>query len=68
MTLALTALQVLALLAVLIGVALTLPLWGALIVDGLIVLVASILAELVVTRTLSASSDRISRPRREEVE
>jgi hypothetical protein len=58
----LTAIEALGLLAVLVGVALALPLWGSLIVDGLLVVVAATAAELVVRKAHSAPSDRRSGP------
>lgn len=62
MTHALTALQALAVLAVLVGVALALPLWGALVVDGVLVLAAATAAEAVVRKALTAPSNGRSAP------
>lgn len=62
MTTVLTTLQGLALLAVLVGVALALPLWAALVVDGVIVLVVSTAAEHIVRKARSAPQDRRSGP------
>lgn len=53
-------LQGAAVLAVLAGVALLLPLGGALVVNGVLVLVLSIALEVVRLRALSAPSDRRS--------
>lgn len=58
MAIALSALQALGVLAVLVGVVLALPLWGALVADGVLVVVAATAVELVVQRRLSVPSDR----------
>lgn len=55
------SLQGVAVLAVLAGVALLLPLGGALVVDGVLVLVLSTALEVVRLRARSAPSDRRSR-------
>jgi len=65
MSTALTVAQVLGVLAALVGVALLLPLGGALVVDGVAVLVLATAAEVVVLRGPSAPSARRSRPRKE---
>lgn len=62
MNVVLSVLQLAALLAVLLGIALALPLWGALIADGALVLVAATIAEALVQRPRSAPSDRRSGP------
>lgn len=61
MTTVLSACQLLGLLAVLVGVALALPLYGALLVDGGLVLVAATAAEVVARKARSAPSDRRGR-------
>jgi hypothetical protein len=58
-----TAVQALALLAILVGVALLLPLGWALVVDGVLVLVAATAVEVIGSRAHSAPSDGRSRPR-----
>jgi hypothetical protein len=63
MTHVLTALQLLGLLAVLLGVVLLLPLGAALVVDGALVVVVATAAEVLATRALSARSDGRSRPK-----
>lgn len=57
MSLALTVLQGFGVLAVLVGVVLALPLYGALVVDGVLVLLAAVAAEAVLTGRPSAPSD-----------
>lgn len=59
-TSALTAVQAVAVLAVLAGVALALPLYGALIVDGLLVLSVAVAAEHIAQRRPGGPSDRRS--------
>ncbi|MEU7817068.1 hypothetical protein [Pseudonocardia sp. NPDC049154] len=54
----LSVVQALAVLAVLIGVGLALPLWGSLIVDGVLVLALAVAVERIVERRPSAPSDR----------
>jgi membrane protein implicated in regulation of membrane protease activity len=63
MTHVFSALQLLGLLAVLVGVALLLPLGAALVVDGVAVVVGSTVAEVVARRALSARSEGRSRPK-----
>jgi hypothetical protein len=58
MSAVLSALQVVALAAILLGLALALPLWGALCADGALVLVAATVAEALVSRPRGAPSDR----------
>lgn len=60
-----TVIQALGLVAVLAGVALLLPLGGALVVDGLIVLAAAVAVELVDLRARSAPASRRSGPTKE---
>lgn len=60
MNLALTVLQALAVVAVLAGVAILLPLGAALVVDGLLVLAVATAAEHIVSGRRSAPSDRRS--------
>lgn len=67
MSTALTVVQLAALLAVLVGVALILPLGGALVVDGVLVLVAATAAEHLALRRPSAPSDRRRGPNSEGV-
>lgn len=64
MTAVLSVVQALALLAVLAGMALVLPLWGALVADGVLVLVAATAVERIVLGASSGPSDRRSRPNR----
>lgn len=64
---ALSVAQVLAVLAVLVGVALALPLWASLVVDGALVLVAATAAEYIATRRPSGPSNARSGPNRQGV-
>lgn len=57
MTSVLSVLQALGVLAVLVGAALALPLWGALVVDGVLVAVAATAVEHIVRGRPSAPSD-----------
>lgn len=68
MTHVLTLVQAAALLAVLAGVALLLPLGAALVVDGVLVLAAATAAEHIVRGRRSAPSDRRSGPNAQGVE
>ncbi|QJY51225.1 hypothetical protein [Pseudonocardia broussonetiae] len=67
MNLVLTVLQALAVVAVLAGGAILLPLGAALVVDGLIVLAVATAAEHIVSGRRSAPSVRRSGPNAEEV-
>lgn len=58
MTHVLTAVQALGVLAVLVGVALALPLYGALVVDGVLVVLVATAAEHLAMRRPAAPSDR----------
>lgn len=60
----LSALQALGLLAVLAGAALVLPLWGALVADGALVLVAATAVERIVLGAHSGLSDGRRGPNR----
>lgn len=60
MTTVLSALQALGLGAVLVGLALALPLWGALVADGALVLIAATVVESLVSRPLRAQQNRRS--------
>lgn len=57
MTHVLTAVQAIAVLAVLVGVVLALPLYGALVVDGLLVLAVATAAEQIAMARPAAPSD-----------